>query len=73
MGNMALSVILAVLIVAGSVTAVWASIDGYRGRMRETAPGSGLFTTPKDSPLGLVLGIVGAVVALASGILGLLL
>ena len=69
--DMAVTVILAVLVVLGSVTTAWASVDAYRGRTRETAPGSGLYTIPKSSPLGLVLGIAGAVAALVGGLLGL--
>jgi len=70
---MYLTVILVVLIVAGSLMAGWASIDAYRGRMREQPKGSGLYTPPKDSRLGVSLGLVGAAVALVSGLLGVLL
>ncbi|MCS6564678.1 hypothetical protein NYS48_05030 [Curtobacterium flaccumfaciens pv. flaccumfaciens] len=66
-----MTVVLAVLIIVGSLLAAWGAIDAYRGRMREEPPGSGLYTVPSASPRGLVIGILGAIIALVSGLLGL--
>jgi len=63
--------LLASLIVLGAALSIYAAVSTWRGRMREDPPGSGSYTIPRTSRLDLALGIVGAVVALAGGLLGL--
>lgn len=60
------------LAVVGFVVAVVGGVLSYRGRMREEPMGSGMYTVPDGGLASLVLIIVGAVVALAGALVGIL-
>jgi hypothetical protein len=65
------TILVACLIIAGAALTTVGAIIAYRGRMREDPEHPGLFTIPKGGGVGLTLAILGAVVALASGLIGL--
>lgn len=66
-----MTVLLAVLTIAGALLAVTGAIDACRGRRREDPKGSGLYSVPSGGPRGLFIALLGAAVALVSGCLGL--
>lgn len=66
-----MTVLLAVLTIAGALLAVTGAIDACRGRMREDPKGSGLYSVPSGGPRGFFIALLGAAVALVSGCLGL--
>jgi hypothetical protein len=64
--------LLVLLVILGALLAAYGAVDAYRSRMREDPPGSGLYSPPNAGKRGLILGLVGAALALVSGLIGVL-
>lgn len=64
---------LIILTILGAAAAIYGVIDTYRGGLRyDPEPGNeGLLIFSTRSKKGLVIGLLGAVIGLASGLLGI--